>query len=115
MTVIAPLARIPRVYRDVLAVSGTVPVPIAGAPVVEDELELPDELALLDDEDVLELLVDELVLLDPPLMESSALCTADVSCELTRLSAVWLAILASPADRVVEAPNIELMTALVCA
>jgi hypothetical protein len=33
---------------------------------------------------------------------------------LTRLSAVWLAILAKPADKVVEAPNIELMTALVC-
>ena len=64
--------------KDVPAFSGAVPVPIAGAPVVEDELELPDE------EDELKLLVDELVpvvlvLLEPPLMESSALCTADVS------------------------------------
>jgi len=78
LTVIAPPARIPSVSKDVPAFSGAVPVPIAGAPVVEDELELPDE------EDELKLLVDELVpvvlvLLEPPLMESSALCTADVS------------------------------------
>ena len=47
--------------RDVPAFRGTVPVPIAAAPVVEDEFELADELELLDEEAVLELLVDGLV------------------------------------------------------
>jgi hypothetical protein len=46
-----------------------------------DELELPDNEE--DDEDELELVSepveDELVLLEPPLMLASALCTADVS------------------------------------
>jgi hypothetical protein len=83
LIVIVPFAKIPRVRREVLVFNGTVPVPIAGAgaeaaeedePDVADELELPD-----DDEEVLELLCDEVVLLEPPLMESSALCTADVS------------------------------------
>jgi hypothetical protein len=106
------------VSKDVLAFSGTVPVPTAGAPVVEDEP--PDELELLDEEDVLELLAEELVpvvsvVAEPPLMDESALCTAEVSWVLTRLSAVWLAMLARPADKVVEAPNIELMTASLCA
>jgi hypothetical protein len=80
------------VRRDVPALRGTVPVPIAAAPVVDDEFELPDELELLDEEAVLELLVDGLVavvlvLVDPPSMDASALCTADVSWVLTRLSA----------------------------
>jgi hypothetical protein len=52
------------VNKDVLAASGTEPVPVAGAPVVEGELELAGEEGVLeppDEEDALELLVDELV------------------------------------------------------
>ena len=89
LTVIVPFARIPKVRRDVPALRGTVPVPIAAAPVVDDEFELPDELELLDEEAVLVdgLVAVVLVLVDPPLMDASALCTADVSWVLTRLSA----------------------------
>jgi hypothetical protein len=118
LTVIVPVGTIPKVRRDVPAVNGTLPVPVAGVgvgagadaePDVADELELPD-----DEEDELELesepVGDELVLLEPPLMLTSALCTADVSWVLTRLSAVSLAMLARPADKVVEAPNIVLIT-----
>jgi hypothetical protein len=93
----------------VLVLSGTLPVPVAGVVIVVDELELVDEPELLE-EDVL--LLDELVLLEPPLSEFKASCTAEVSWELTRLKAVWLAMLARPADKVVEAPNRLLMTAL---
>jgi hypothetical protein len=119
LTVITLFAKIPRVRRVVPAFNGTVPVPVAGRGAVAsevDEPDVPEELELPDDdEEALELLCDDVVLLEPPLMESSALCTADVSWELTRLSAAWLAMLARPADSVVEAPNILLMTALVCA
>jgi hypothetical protein len=90
-TVIVPVARIPKVTRDVLALNSTLPVPVAGvgAEVDEDdEPDVADELELPDDDDEPELVWDELVLLEPPLIESSALCTADVSWELTRLSAV---------------------------
>ena len=93
LTVIAPFAKIPRVRRDVPAFNGTVPVPVAGkgavaAEVEDDEPDAPEELELPDDdEEVLELLDDDVVLLEPPLMELSALCTADVSCVLTRLRA----------------------------
>ena len=45
----------------------------------------------------------------------SALCTAAVSAVLTRLRAVWLAMLARPVTSVVDAPNIWLMTAALCA
>ncbi len=96
---------------DVLVLSGTVPVPVAGAVSAADALELVDELELLDDDDEL-LLVAEVVLLDPPLSEFKASWTADESWELTRERAVWLAMLARPADNVVEAPNRLLMTAL---
>jgi hypothetical protein len=109
LTVIVPLARIPSVKSDVLVLSGTVPVPLAGVVIVGDELELVDEPVLLD-EDVL--LVEEPVLLEPPLSEFNASCTAEVSWELVRLRAVWLAMLARPADKVVEAPNRLLMTVL---
>jgi hypothetical protein len=86
LTVIVPLARIPSVNSDVLVLSGTLPVPVAGAVIAGDELELAAALELLD-EDVL--LVEALVLLDdPPLSEFSASCTAEVSCELTRPRAV---------------------------
>jgi hypothetical protein len=110
-TVNVPFAMIPSVNSEVLAVSGTVPVPTAGAAKVAAELELEDEEG---DDD--ELLDDEvLVLLEPPLMEVSAFCTAAVSWVFTRFKAVWLAKLAKPLDNVVEAPNIALMTESVCA
>lgn len=82
-------------------VSGTVPVPVAGAATVgveeaDAEGDAVDAVEVLDDE-----LVDEGL---------SALCTAAVSAVLTRLKAVWLAMLAKPVASVVDAPNIWLMT-----
>jgi len=104
LTVIVPVGTIPKVRRDVLALNGALPVPVAGVgvaggadaePDVADELELPDDEDDDDeDEDDDELDVesepvrDELVLLEPPLMLASALCTAEVSWVLTRSSAV---------------------------
>ena len=127
-TVIVPLAMIPSVNNEVFAVSGTVPVPTAGAATVAEELVVPlevedeeDEDDVLDEGDVLEegdVLDDEdvsPVLLEPPLMELSALCTAAESWVFTRLRAAWLARLAKPLDSVVDAPNMELMTESVCA
>jgi hypothetical protein len=88
-------------------VSGTVPVPVAGAlttgaaalgavELVEDEageaVELADDVELAD-------------------VGFSAPCTAAVSAVLTRVRAVWLAMLAKPVDSVVVAPNIWSMTA----
>jgi len=105
----------------VLAVSGTVPVPIAGAARVGEALDVPDELELGEDEeedDAAEVLDDEVVspvLLEPPLMDASALCTAAVSWVFTRFRAVWLARLAKPLDSVVDAPNIALMVESACA
>ena len=84
---------------DVLAVTGTVPVPTAGAPTVLCELDELEEVDDADDE-LVELLDDDVEeLLEPPLMDCSALCTAAESSVLTRLSAVWLAMLARPDDR----------------
>gem|GEM_PF-4233796 len=40
----------------------------------------------------------------------SALCTAAVRAVLTRLKAVWLAMLARPVASVVDAPNMSSMT-----
>jgi hypothetical protein len=94
LTVIAPVGTIPRVRRDVPALNGAVPVPVAGigaAAGVDDEPDVPE---LPDDEeddevdDELEPVEDELVPLELPSMPASALCTADVSWELTRSSAV---------------------------
>ncbi len=114
LTVIAPVATIPKVTKDVLALNGTVPVPVAGSG-AEDGPDVDDEFDDEDEEDEPELVWDELVLLEPPVTEASALCTAALSWELTRLSAVWFAMLAKPADSEVEALNILLMTALLCA
>ncbi len=87
-------------------VSGTVPVPVAGAATVTVGVEEADVAG-----DAVEALdVGELV--DEGL---SALCTAAVSAVLTRLRAVWLAMLARPVTSVVDAPNIWLMTAALCA
>ena len=58
------------------------PVPVAGVgaeAAEEDELDDPDELPEDDDDELPVLPWDELVLLELPLMESSALCTADVN------------------------------------
>jgi hypothetical protein len=114
LTVIVPLAMMPSADSGVLAVSGAVPVPIAGAAAVAEELALPD-VPEEEDDDVLD--DDELVLVVPlevPSIDASALWTAAVSCVLTRFSAVWLARLAKPLESVVDAPNIELMSESVC-
>jgi energy-converting hydrogenase Eha subunit A len=103
LTVKLPRVKNPRPSRDVPDVSGTLPVPVAGAAKVTAGLEAADA----DDEAVAVLDV-----LDVLLAEGlSALCTAFVSAVLTRSSAVWLAMLASPVDSVVVAPNIWSMTA----
>ena len=56
LTVIAPVARMPKVRSDVPAVNGTLPVPMAGAGVeADDEADVADELELPDDDDEPEL------------------------------------------------------------
>ena len=58
LTVIAPVARMPKVRSDVPAVNGTLPVPMAGAGVEaddDDEADVADELELPDDDDEPEL------------------------------------------------------------
>jgi len=115
LTVTVPLAMMPSVNSEVLAVSGTVPVPTAGAAAVE--LDVPVEFEGEDEEDEEEALEDEVVLsvlLESPLRDARALCTAAVSWVFTRLRAVWLARLARPDDNVLDAPNIELMTESLC-
>jgi hypothetical protein len=117
LTVTVPLAMMPSVNSEVLAVSGTVPVPTAGAATVASELDVPVEFEGEDEEDEEEALEDEValsVLLESPLRDARALCTAAVSWVFTRLRAVWLARLAKPDDNVLEAPNIELMTESLC-
>jgi hypothetical protein len=118
LTVNVSVATKPSVNSEVFAVSGTVPVATAGAPVVlveldvADELEPEDEAEDDDDEDDESLDDDEVVLFEPlelPSIDARADCTAAVSWLLTRLRAVSLARLANPADSVVDAPNIELM------
>jgi hypothetical protein len=105
LTVKLPRVKNPRPSSEVPDVSGTVPVPVAGAAKVTVELEDADELE--DEDDAVEALdADEL--LDEGL---SALCTAAVSAVLTRVKAVWLAMLDRPVDSVVVAPNIWVMTA----
>jgi hypothetical protein len=112
LTVTVPLAMMPSVNSEVLAVSGTVPVPTAGAAAVE--LDVPVEFEGEDEEEALEDEVVLSVLLESPLRDARALCTAAVSWVFTRLRAVWLARLARPDDNVLEAPNIELMTESLC-
>jgi hypothetical protein len=119
LTVNVSVATKPSVSSEVPAVSGAVPVPIAGAPVVLAELEVPDELepddadeddeAPDDDEVVLLASLEVPVPLEFPSIDARADCTAAVNWLLTRLRAVWLARLAKPLDSVVDAPNIALM------
>ena len=95
LTVTVPPARIPRLNSEAVDTSGTVPVPIAGAPSETGGLEDPDEL-------------EEVELLDV----CSAACAAAASWELTRVRAVWLAMLAMPDDKFVIASAITLMRAV---
>ena len=99
VTVILPPGRMPRLDSGVLVVTGTVPTPTAGEPVELEELE---ELADDEVEEPLDPLDD-----DDELPDSlcSAACTAAVSSELTRLSAMPLAMLALPlASSVIAVP-----------
>ena len=83
-TLNVPPGKIPRLDSVVLVVSGTVPVPVAG--VGEAGAEFDDEAAAVLDDDE-----------DDEVPEGfNAACTAAISSELTRLSAVPLAILANP-------------------
>lgn len=91
-----PPGKIPRLESVVLVVSGTVPVPVAG---VGDEAEEAD---VDDDEDALELLDEDEV--------PNACWTSAVIWLLTRLSAVWLAILARPFPRLVSASCMTVMS-----
>jgi hypothetical protein len=128
LTVNVSVATTPSVNSEVPAVSGAVPVPVAGAPAVLVELDGLDEFELDDgeeddddDEDDEAFDDDESVLLDPlaplefPSIDARADCTAADSWLLTRLRAVSLAMLAKPADSVVDAPNNALMVESVCA
>lgn len=90
-----PPGRMPRLESVVLVVSGTVPVPVAG---VGDEVEEAD---VDDDADALESL-DEDELLELSEVPSACWTNAEIWL-LTRLSAVWLAMLARPFPRLVSA------------
>jgi hypothetical protein len=105
-----PFGTIPSVISEVVALNGTVPLPVAGVGTVlgfgVDALELLDDAELEGDEFVDEELDEVDVALEPPLIEVSALCTAAESWVFTRSSAVWLAMLASPLDSEVSAEPI---------
>jgi hypothetical protein len=90
-------------------VSGTVPVPLAGA--ATTGAAALGAVELFEDEagEAVELADDDAVELKD--VGFSAPCTAAVSAVLTRVRAVWLAMLAKPVDSVVVAPNIWSMTA----
>lgn len=105
LTLNVPPGRKPRVDSGVLTVTGTVPVPVAGAPAELAVLELEDAaeedpLALLDDDEDVELPEG-----------SSAACTAATNWELTRVRAWPLAMAAKPFPRFVSACAITLMSA----
>lgn len=108
LTVTVPLAGIPSVNSDVLAVSGTVPVPLAAA---GEELEFaaPEELAEDEEEEPVEPLDDDDD--EAPDSDCSALWTAADSALLTRFKAVWLAMLDRPFDKVVMAAPIDEISA----
>jgi hypothetical protein len=105
LTVKLPLVKKPRPNSDVPFVSGTVPVPVAGALTTGAAAALDEDEA----DEVVELVDDDAVELAD--VGFSAPCTAAVSAVLTRVRAVWLAMLAKPVDSVVVAPNIWSMTA----
>ncbi len=98
----------PRVASEVPVVSGAVPIPIAGEPVVLAECEEPEELELADDDEPVELPGDDDV--EPPVSTCSAFCTAADSSELTRFKAVPLARLDRPFDSSTMAAPITLIS-----
>jgi len=120
LTVIALFGGIPSVDSGVLAVSGTVPIPVASAPADEEpdeeedddpDVEVPDELEALveDDDDPVELGEDDVELAD--WVCCRALWRAAVSAVLARVNASWLYMLARPCDSLVIAELIVVITA----
>jgi hypothetical protein len=89
-------------------VSGTVPVPVAGALTTGAAVLEAAELGEDEADEAVELVDDDAVGLAD--VGFSAPCTAAESAVLTRSKAVWLAILARPVDSVLVAPNIWSMT-----
>ena len=87
LTVIVPFSGIPRVKSDVFAESGTVPVPVAGEPVVE-ALEVGAACEAC-----------------------TALCNAAVNWALTRSCAILVAMLARPVASLVMTPPIAVISA----
>ena len=106
LTVKLPLVKKPRPNSDVPFVSGTVPVPVAGAATIGAAVLEAAELG--EDGEAVELVDEDAVVLAD--VGFSAPCTAAVSAVLTRSRAVWLAMLAKPVASVVDAPNIWSMT-----
>ena len=107
LTEIVPFLGIPSVNSDVEAVTGTVPVPIAGEPeeLVPGEAELAGEaeeaVALFEEDDA------------SPEDDCSTLCAATVKAAFTRFNAVWLAMLAMPLNwLVITEPIAEIRASL---
>src|SRR5580704_11003349 len=94
------------VDSEVLMVSGTVPVPVAGAPDVLAEEPLDSDDDALDEED------DEVSDVPP---DFSTFSIAADNWVLVRFSAVWLAMLAKPLPKLVSAELMALITELVAA
>src|SRR5580658_1681471 len=105
LTVMTPFGGMPSVNSDVPAVSGTVPVPIAG--VATAGAAGADALDPDDDVELEELVGDEL----PDWVCCNSLWIAAVSAVLVRLSAVWLAMLARPWVRLVMALPMAVISA----
>ena len=102
---IVPPGRIPSIDSEVLAVSGTVPVPVAGAPDVLPEEPLdPEEPA---DDDAVDEDDDEVSDVPP---EFSTFSIAAYNSVLVRFRAVWLAMLAKPLPKLVSAELMALIT-----
>jgi hypothetical protein len=85
-------------------VTGAVPVAVAGTAAEPDDPEEPEEVEESDEGD------DEV-----ELFEASRLCIAAVNWVLTRLNAVWLAMLASPLPKLVSAELMAEITESVAA
>jgi hypothetical protein len=93
-----PPGNIPRLDKVVVVDTGTVPVPLAGCTFVE-AVDVDDDDEVLDD--------DELEVLVPP---SNTCWMRAVNCELVRVRALWLAILARPLAWLVSALDIALIS-----
>lgn len=106
LTVIVPLGGIPRVRSEVVADSGTVPSPVAGAG--PEELEDPEALEVDEDDDD-----DEVELPDCDCCRT--LCMAAVSAVLTRSNADLFAMLARPRTSLVTALPIVVISASLAA